>query len=413
VSLERELPGKSSVAIRYIGNRGHRLYTQLELNEANIFENGVLDGFKVTQSGGNAPLFDQMFSGLNLGSGIINGTSVTASASLRANSTTQPFFANNNPGGFANFLNTTTNFTGVAGGLIRRADLPENLIVVNPQYSSAGYACNCVYSSYDSLQVEYNKRLSGGLNLLSSYVFSKNLGTGDGNIRTLRNMDLDKRRLNSDRTHVLKISGTYDLPVGPGKRFVQQKVLGNVVGGWQLGAIFTADSGTPLNITASSTSFNSNTQTATAVGLLSKNMGEVTKLANGQVVYLPDLHQITDPSAANVTSQQSLNTKTTMLAFANAQNQPVFVNPAPGTMGNMASNFLTGPGHWNLDMNLLKRMAVTERYQVEFRLDALNAPNNVQWSNPTGEINNQNFGRITSVLANSSRVVIANLRVNF
>ena len=53
------------------------------------------------------------------------------------------------------------------------------------------------------------------------------------------------------------------------------------------------------------------------------------------------------------------------------------------------------------------------RANLQARLDALNAPNNVQWSNPTGEINNQNFGRITSVLANSSRVVIANLRVNF
>src|SRR5256886_6857313 len=60
--------------------------------------------------------------------------------------------------------------------------------------------------------------------------------TKDANIRTLRAMDLDKRRLNADRTHVLKISGTYDLPSGPGKRFVQEKVFGKVVGGWQLAA---------------------------------------------------------------------------------------------------------------------------------------------------------------------------------
>jgi hypothetical protein len=53
------------------------------LNTVNIYENGILDAFNITREGGNAKLFDDMLRGLNLGMGPINGSTVTASASLR------------------------------------------------------------------------------------------------------------------------------------------------------------------------------------------------------------------------------------------------------------------------------------------------------------------------------------------
>src|SRR5205814_818434 len=116
---------------------------------------------------------------------------------------------------------------------------------------------------------------------------------------------------------------------------------------------------------------------------------------------------------ASITSQQTLNTKSTMLAIADAQGRPLLVNPTAGTLGNLGFNFLSGPGSWNLDLNILKRIHVTERWQAELRIDALNAPNNSQFANPTADINNINFGRITGVLPGSARVVVANLRVSF
>src|SRR5205823_4523189 len=99
--------------------------------------------------------------------------------------------------------------------------------------------------------------------------------------------------------------------------------------------------------------------------------------------------------------------------------KPVLVNAAPGTLGNLAINYLRGPGAWNLDLNLMKNIAINERFRVELRIDALNAPNNAQFNVPNtaqltnliGDINNINFGRITTT--GSARIVVGNLRVNF
>jgi len=83
LSVQRELPGKMSLDVRYLGSKGTKLIRQIDVNEANIFESGILDAFIATRNGGNAVLFDSMLRGLNLGSGVINGTTVTGSASLR------------------------------------------------------------------------------------------------------------------------------------------------------------------------------------------------------------------------------------------------------------------------------------------------------------------------------------------
>ena len=65
LSVQRELPGKMSLDVRYSGSKGTKLVRQIDINEANIFESGVLDAFLVTQAGGNSPLLDQIFNGLN------------------------------------------------------------------------------------------------------------------------------------------------------------------------------------------------------------------------------------------------------------------------------------------------------------------------------------------------------------
>jgi hypothetical protein len=54
---------------------------------------------------------------------------------------------------------------------------------------------------------------------------------------------------------------------------------------------------------------------------------------------------------------------------------------------------LTGPGWTNLDLALAKRVRITERYKVEVRLEAYNAPNGMNWANPTVYVSKSDFGR--------------------
>jgi hypothetical protein len=426
VSLQRDLGRNMSFEVRYVGSKGTKLLRGLDVNEVNIFESGILEAFQVTQAGGNAPLFDRMLNGLTinagtnaaLGQGVVNGTTVTGSAALRQNANTRAFFANNNVGGLANFINTTTAFTGVAGGLIRRAGLPENLIVANPQFVNVNYYCTCSNSTYHSLQLDFNKRFGSGWTLNSNYTWSRALGDAEGNLdaytRNGRNRGLDKRLLNFHRTHVMRGSGTWELPFGPGKAWLKSShgVLSRLVEQWQFGGILNVLSGAPLSISSLTTSLNqfTTTTTPTLTGQLDKGFGQVTKVANG-VVYFSGLTQVADPSTARLTTLQTLNTASAMRALADSNGNVILVNATPGTAGSLAPNYLSGPGAFGMDLNLVKRFRISERVNFEFRLDAINALNHPVFGNPVTNINNTSFGRITTATGN--RVLVLNGRISF
>ena len=118
---------------------------------------------------------ERLFAGTNLGLGTINGRTITASDSLRANSTTRVLLANNEVGAFADLLNIQP-VNDERGGLLRSARLPENWIVVNPQFADAVFVGNFSNSTYHSLQVNAKKRFSRGWTLLSNYTWSRALG---------------------------------------------------------------------------------------------------------------------------------------------------------------------------------------------------------------------------------------------
>src|SRR6185436_13353626 len=125
LSISRRLPLDFILDVAYVGSKGTKLLRSVNINEVNIFENGILDAFRTTQSGGEAKLFDDLFLGFNLGLGFINGSTVRGSASLRNFTTTRGMLANNNVGSFASFLNVVSVF-GERGDFLRLNELPEN-----------------------------------------------------------------------------------------------------------------------------------------------------------------------------------------------------------------------------------------------------------------------------------------------
>ena len=147
-----------------------------------IFNNRFLDAFNITRAGGDAKLFDDMLRGLNIpGAGVVNGTTVTGSAALRAFTSTRAFIANGNVGQLADFLNRNTAVTGKGGGFVRNSGLfPENFFVLNPQFNNVTLNSNPGSSTYHSLQVQVTKRLSQGFTNSTSYTWSRAIGENDG-----------------------------------------------------------------------------------------------------------------------------------------------------------------------------------------------------------------------------------------
>ncbi|HEY7499683.1 MAG TPA: TonB-dependent receptor [Vicinamibacterales bacterium] len=204
-------------------------------------------------------------------------------------------------------------------------------------------------SEYNALQIKVDRRFVNGLLLINSYTLSRsrdlvNENTGIG---TPIDFDLSWARSNFDRTHNYVLTAIYELPWGPGKRWMGESVLGKIVGGWQVSGLFVAQSGQPLNITGNGTLLN--TPGNTAFANLNGENRVLGGLGPGNLYFDPTVYSL----------------------------------PAAGVQGNMKRNSgPEGPGFWQLDGSLFKRFGLGASRFAEFRVDAFNATNSVRWGNP-------------------------------
>src|SRR5207249_11011930 len=186
--------------------------------------------------------------------------------------------------------------------------------------------------------------------------------------------DYDKRCHGAYASLDFRNSGGLVLPFVPNRRFLgsSQGSLARLVGGWQLGVIFNAFSGAPIGLSDGITSFNQfGYSTPLLVGSLPKNTGHVKRTDNG-VVYFDGLQQVSDPAIANLTTMQSLNSRSSLKAIADSSGKLIAVNPAPGTLGSLSPTYLQGPGAFRFDVNLIKKIRLREDKELIVRGDAIN-----------------------------------------
>jgi hypothetical protein len=237
-------------------------------------------------------------------------------------------------------------------------------------------------TTYHSLQTKFDKRLSQGLLITTSYTLGRSInywqGDSNGGIVTPADIERSRGRAEYDRLHSYVQSFVYQLPIGPDGRWLQSGIGSWILGGWQLSGIFTAQSGQPINFTANAATLRApgNTQRPNASGQ--------PKVVGGI-------------GAGNQWFETS-----------------VFSFPAPNTFGDVGRNdLLDGPAYINLDASLAKWFTFTNDVKAEFRIDAFNATNRPQFERPNGEFGNARFGQITTTQASTERVVRFGLRVLF
>ena len=229
-------------------------------------------------------------------------------------------------------------------------------------------------SSYKALQVKLDRRFRNGFLLNSSYTLSRatNFMDDNGTINTPADIARSEGPAGFDRTHVFASSFIWDMPFFKDDR----SALGQILGGWQISGLFTAYSGSPINFTSSGATLRApnNTQRPNVNGTPAI-FGDV---GPGQLYF--------DTSA--------------------------FSAPAQNTWGNITRNgSIRGPGFWNLDASLVKRLRFNERVAAELRVDAFNVTNTPRFNNPNGSFGNSRFGQITS--ASGARLVRFGVRLLF
>ena len=121
------------------------------------------------------------------------------------------------------------------------------------------------------MQVKVDRRMRNGLSLTNSYTLGRAYsfanGDGGGTISTPADWERGYQRTTFDSTHSFRQQLRLHMPWGPDGKWVQEGVIGKVLGDWQVTGVVSAISGTPIDFTASATALrapgNSNTPNVT------------------------------------------------------------------------------------------------------------------------------------------------------
>ena len=255
-----------------------------------------------------------------------------------------------------------------------------------PGFGFILYDYNGGWSSYQAFTARYERRFSSGFYFLGSYTFQKALdvgGTDDFSQISADYKIFDKGHSDYDVPHRLVFSYLYELPIGRGKRFLNNAsgFVNAVVGGWQLNGITTLAMGQFRTVT---------------VGTDWLNLGSFT-------TSVPN--RIGDPAQGRSAPTQYLN-KAAFDYPRNAQGVPIHVQ------GNSGRNQIEMPGIANWDASLFKNTRIGERFIAQLRFEAFNIFNRTHFNAPNLGWTSPTFGRITSTTIDARRLQLG-LRLMF
>ena len=425
---QRKLTRDTAVEVRYVGTRHLQGWTEYQYNESNIVENGFLDEFRLAQQNLRAHVAAGCGTSGNAACSFAyrgpgTGTSPLPIYLAYLNGSTQV----GNPAAYSGSSWTSSNFvdplalydpnpftpagtnsnTGLDGSATRRANaeragLPRNFFRVNPDLlGGVGVTGNGGYTKYNSLQLELRKRLSGGLQFQTSYVFGRAHLSERYSFRTPRKSVL-QTGTEGGVTHAFKANWVYELPFGQGRRFAGNAgaVLDRIIGGWSVDGIARIQSGRLLDF-----------GNVRLVGMTADELEKSFKLrfdnANRVVYMLPqDIIDNTvkafSVDATSPTGYGSLGVPTGRYMAPANSTDCIEVAPGFGDCG-MNTLVVTGPTLVRFDLSTTKRIPIKGRVNAEFRAEFLNAFNTPWFSPVTGVGDDPDDYRVTS--ADSGRVV--------
>jgi hypothetical protein len=237
-------------------------------------------------------------------------------------------------------------------------------------------------TNYHGLQMSVEKRAARDLTIKAAYTYSKamNFSDNDGwaqlTFNTPSQLARNYARASYDVPHNLQLASTYQLPFGRGKKFATSGLSGALLGGWQVNGLFSAVSGRPFTVTASSTSLNApdNTQTADLVAPIRKLGGS----GPGEHLYDP-------ASFAAVTTAR---------------------------FGTSSRNALRSARIVDLDTGVFRTFPLYERLSLTFRAEAFNVTNTPHFAAPGANVSNAGF-LTTSSAAQDQRNLRFGLSANW
>jgi len=247
--------------------------------------------------------------------------------------------------------------------------------IVIPAFFSINVTDNTATSNYHAMQLQFQRRLSRGLQALASYTWSHSIDTASNAsfpatpFTTNINPNIDRGSSDFDVRHAFNAAVTYDLPAPN-----MGKVAGAFLRNWSVDTIVTARSATPVDLVAG-VDFTGGVQTFIRPNLV-----------QGVPLYIQD---------PNVGGGRRFN-------------PAAFIAPPAGSrQGTLGRNVLRGFPVFQVDFALRRQFKLTERLNLQLRAEAFNVFNHPNFGDPGANFNGTNFlasplfGQSTQMLGRS------------
>jgi hypothetical protein len=243
-----------------------------------------------------------------------------------------------------------------------------------PYLSSFSYTQSSGSSIYHSFQAKVERRMSKGLSLLASYTYSKSIDTTSGPFSDSRNANFPQNSYNVaaekavsdfDFPQRLSVAYLWAMPFGASVAKLDNARLNHLIEGWQVGGVFSVESGPPF--------------TPFVSGSIS-GADEVQITGTGN-----------DTDRPNIASTSFYPSKQTPQQWVNAS---AFSAPSPFTFGNAGRNILRGPGLGSCDFTIHRDFRLGESRKLEFRAEVFNILNRANFDIPQRNLAASSFGQI-------------------
>ena len=269
------------------------------------------------------------------------------------------------------------------GAVGRRLLRIEQLRSPNPSFFIVDIVRNAATSDYHALQLQFDRRLSRGLQALASYTWSHSIDIASEDSRIgaapagFTDPNTDRGSSNFDVRHSFSAAVTYNIPT-PSAGAVGRAVLGD----WSIDTIVTARSATPVDLVEG---FGASVPPFFLV--------QRPDLVPGVPLYLDD------PTAPGGRRFNDTIDPSLPLGCKGA-----FCPPA-GAQGTLGRNVLRGFGMWQVDFALRRQFNFTERLNLQFRAEFFNLFNHPNFGDPCcsqgNNLSSPSFGQSLQMLGQS------------
>lgn len=257
------------------------------------------------------------------------------------------------------------------GAVGRRLLRKDRLLNPNPTFTTVSIIRNGATSDYHSLQLQYNRRVSRGLQAIASYNWSHSIDSASNDSAFwVPGQRLDPRNdrgpSDFDVRHAISAALSYDILQSQGKR------RNFIVRNWSLDTIYTAHTATPVNVITGTAIFG-------VTSLLRPD------LLSGIPLYIDD----------------------PLVGGGRRINRAAFATPSAGRQGSLGRNALRGFSMWQVDLAVRRQFNLSERVGLQFRAEFFNVFNHPNFGDPgarstlTNALSSPLFGQSTLMLARS------------